>query len=896
MAVNKYLDLDGLAYFWGKITNLNNIHVVKGTQTATTASWTGEIDVDALYDGLTIAYYLPRTSAAYVTLDLTLSNGETTGAKEVYAIGTTRMGTHYGAGSTILLTYWSAGSILINGTASATDRWVGHDRDNNTVGEYAGACTAGPFGMARYSLIMQVDESHWESLVSTSSTGTSKVKNTNGFLLTTILQQDAGTYASGVNAGQSGVWYTKSSFDTRYSTNGGQFSEAGKPFYLVGTITNDKFYLKDTTWWANELPTDDDGYVYWYVGQFFSAYQCTLSPIHPIYDYIDGGWREIVEYSRNAVTVNGHTVEADVPSDAVFTDTTYTLASSSGRGLSLTPSGGSPFYTKVNTQDLVRPTALRGSYDVTLNGQINTNRANRLAFLPADQIIIEKTVDGGVTWTDAGISDQGKRALFSEVRPSIPLPRINDLPNVLCGIRITITAMKYDVPANTPETQKYNYWNSDHVLSYERYVTLREMYFWISAASNTMGVKVEKATGADSTNWQTAFDDPSFYMTGWSGSDYISFYINAFGGNKTQTTNFWNYRITLMTKGANGSSTEYGSSTLAQTVMEVRGYGEQAWSGNSYAMYDHLYSKDDNMNATFPGTVTATNFNGKINDHTVDADVPANAVFTDTDTTYAFASGDANGQIKVTPSGGTAQNVSVTGLGSLAYLSSLSKGDVGLGNVDNTADADKPVSTATQTALNSKADASTTYTKSEVDSLISAVFTYKGTKATVSEVNALTGMKTGDVWFVTADSSEYAYNGTVWEKLGPTIDLSGYLTSVSVAGQSLTPSSNTITEAQLKTALGLGSAAYTESTDYAPSGHTHNYAGSDSAGGPANQVKGALAINGGYRHLWTSWASIESQRSYHDNLQADPLKGGVKLGSGYIEYNSTLKSLDFTFD
>jgi hypothetical protein len=32
----------------------------------------------------------------------------------------------------------------------------------------------------------------------------------------------------------------------------------------------------------------------------------------------------------------------------------------------------------------------------------------------------------------------------------------------------------------------------------------------------------------------------------------------------------------------------------------------------------------------------------------------------------------------------------------------LVKGDVGLGNVDNTADADKPVSTATQTQLNNK--------------------------------------------------------------------------------------------------------------------------------------------------------------------------------------------------
>lgn len=35
---------------------------------------------------------------------------------------------------------------------------------------------------------------------------------------------------------------------------------------------------------------------------------------------------------------------------------------------------------------------------------------------------------------------------------------------------------------------------------------------------------------------------------------------------------------------------------------------------------------------------------------------------------------------------------------------SLSKGDIGLGNVDNTPDANKPISTATQTALNSKLD------------------------------------------------------------------------------------------------------------------------------------------------------------------------------------------------
>ena len=56
-----------------------------------------------------------------------------------------------------------------------------------------------------------------------------------------------------------------------------------------------------------------------------------------------------------------------------------------------------------------------------------------------------------------------------------------------------------------------------------------------------------------------------------------------------------------------------------------------------------------------------------------------------TNTTYTLATGDSNGQIKVTPSSGSAYNVSVKGLGSLAYKSSLAASDVGLGNVDNLA-------------------------------------------------------------------------------------------------------------------------------------------------------------------------------------------------------------------
>ena len=43
---------------------------------------------------------------------------------------------------------------------------------------------------------------------------------------------------------------------------------------------------------------------------------------------------------------------------------------------------------------------------------------------------------------------------------------------------------------------------------------------------------------------------------------------------------------------------------------------------------------------------------------------------TDNNTTYSFATGDNNGQIKVTPSNGSSQNISVKGLGSAAYTDS----------------------------------------------------------------------------------------------------------------------------------------------------------------------------------------------------------------------------------
>lgn len=100
-------------------------------------------------------------------------------------------------------------------------------------------------------------------------------------------------------------------------------------------------------------------------------------------------------------------------------------------------------------------------------------------------------------------------------------------------------------------------------------------------------------------------------------------------------------------------------------------------------------------------------------------------------------------------------------------------------------DENKYLYSTTPTASdNSTKVATTAYVDSAISNL-GSILNYKGTKATESALPS-TGNVTGDVWIVSADDSEYVWNGTAWEKLGPTIDLSGYVpTSRTVNGKAL---------------------------------------------------------------------------------------------------------------
>jgi len=103
---------------------LDDMEIIKGTQTGKTGAWTGTSSViTSLYDGLTIKYYLNRDPSGNASLNLTLADGSTTGAIPCY-YNSGRLTTHYAVGSVITLTYFNAGSITVNGTATTDNRWI----------------------------------------------------------------------------------------------------------------------------------------------------------------------------------------------------------------------------------------------------------------------------------------------------------------------------------------------------------------------------------------------------------------------------------------------------------------------------------------------------------------------------------------------------------------------------------------------------------------------------------------------------------------------------------------------------------------------------------------------------------------------------------------------------
>ena len=263
---------------------------VYGTQTASTYVWKGNLHgVDKLYNGLVINYWLPFAgTSTSATLNLTLDDGTTTGAKNVYYGGTTRITTHLPAQTIGQFVYLENHKLTPSATTTYTGWWFLRSYlDGNTtyyVSTTGTLYTAGVNGIKQYSLFAENLDGTYESFITNSGTG-AKTWYTNGkFAFNPHILYNPGS-SNIASAGRTGTTYPiYHAIDIRYNTSNVSTTTGmttHKSIYMPVTIGDNGEYWSPAGDWT-QTPTA--GNYYLYIGNCYSSiYQATISEVHNIY-------------------------------------------------------------------------------------------------------------------------------------------------------------------------------------------------------------------------------------------------------------------------------------------------------------------------------------------------------------------------------------------------------------------------------------------------------------------------------------------------------------------------------------------------------------------------------------------------------------------------------------
>ena len=344
--VSRFLNKVYASEFVGNlIGNATGIEYIRGTWTAASGTWTGVTKDSELYDGKQIILYMPFNGSGNATLNLTLAGGGTTGAKDVYFEGTTRFTTHKGQNSHLHLIYHKAMTLSNGNTYEGW--WYMMNRDTN---DYFGVYNInGTYktktALYRYQVLLTIDEEYLLPINAVNnSTATNKTLTTEAFdpFGQIFYYNSTNTYSAGAklaNWNQMWLFAGSSLVDLRFSFNTGTTLTANKAVYLVCAPQPNGLAKLHSAPIAQDLPTSDNGLIYIYLGHAYDNYRITWALNKTIYWYKNGCVREYTNGAAYAVsagdasTVNGHTVGVNVPSNAKFTDTTYSAATTSANGL-----------------------------------------------------------------------------------------------------------------------------------------------------------------------------------------------------------------------------------------------------------------------------------------------------------------------------------------------------------------------------------------------------------------------------------------------------------------------------------------------------------------------------------------------------------------------------------
>lgn len=220
--------------------------------------------------------------------------------------------------------------------------------------------------------------------------------------------------------------------------------------------------------------------------------------------------------------------------------------------------------------------------------------ANRMAFALARGITVEYSRDGGATWTDYGLSDSEKTALFSGPMARayiiIGKPTYNSSTKKYENVGINNRA-RITIDTNS-STGSYIY-------------TILNKFVVDISSSGSVGCKViiEGQTKANSDAGNNTWENfANTDISGWSGYNIINTSgITTYGNSSWQYTKL---RFTFYCT-TNSGMEQYGG----LTIMNIYGFGGYGWNTPSYmAKWGSIYHYDAAQNASFPAGVSATSF------------------------------------------------------------------------------------------------------------------------------------------------------------------------------------------------------------------------------------------------------------------------------------------------
>ena len=262
--------------------------VIVGTQAAATNAWTGNATFSELRDGQTILYWLPFAgTSSSATLDLTLSNGTTTGALPVYINGTTRCTTHVAVGNITLMTYRE--NTPINGSGSYTGWWINRNQDTTTnyydrINYKASVTAVGAIAAGRLGVF--------------NSAGKLMLLSTTAFDVTKPILY-VGTAYTASKLTQTNNYISWGTAFSLASTVSGFYGTAGATVYIKGTL-NGSMFTPAAGVLTTTVPTTEDGYTYILLGLMSTTVNAVLAPEHPMFRYYNGGFKAISQIAYEA--------------------------------------------------------------------------------------------------------------------------------------------------------------------------------------------------------------------------------------------------------------------------------------------------------------------------------------------------------------------------------------------------------------------------------------------------------------------------------------------------------------------------------------------------------------------------------------------------------------------